>query len=883
MLKLYLFFIICIPILIYAQPNAEFTATPLSGNKSLQVTFSDLSTPSGSPIVFWFWDFGDGGASITPNPVYRYRDAGVYTVSLTVRDDLGQINTETKTNYITVNGPRANFTADPRGGVIPLVVNFTDLSTTTSGTITSWFWNFGDGSSSYIRHPSHSYSTAGNYDVSLIITNSIGQRDTLQQNSYVKAVRANFSASPLNGTNPLLVDLQDESTPDSGPISSWFWDFGDGLTSTAVNPNHSYANPGVYNVSLTITDTLGHIDSEVKNNYISVVDEAIVSSAIPTDAFLSNGKEITVAININMTGMPFPDNVLGSFTGSLEWNPAILQYLSNSGILQGFTGGVNTSNAVNGQIIFNGINPFGREGVFDILFIQFRVIGSPVSTTPLNLEYSAMARQLGAVNILPFLIINDGAVTVVARPTAQFQATPLRDYEPATITFSDQSTVGTGSITNRQWAFGDGTTGSGLSPTHIYQESGLYSPTLTIFDIYGESDTLTLTNYINIDASFVQTYIDDWNMIGVPVIPRNSQVSVLYPDAIPGTTFRWIGSYQPVSTLKFGEGYWIKFPNAGQIKVPGPRDYDRGDTLTSGWNLISGVSGNVDVSTVYDPFGIIVPGTWYGWNGTYAATNSIEAGRGYWVLADEPGVIAIFLLNPGWPLDKRVGPSRYQLLDLEQYPFLTISDAAGAEQKLYLDVPLFSSGELRPYLLPPLPPEGAFDARFSNQSRVCADSQAVIQLQGDRYPLSIKFSANTGIIVEEIFSTQSRRTHFLAAGDKLEIIDPQVKKIIVMKTKSNTATNIPSEFELSQNYPNPFNPITIIEYALPSAQEVEIMVYNALGQKVRTLVSKYQSAGYHQIEWDGTDDRGSRLGSGIYYYQVSAGPFSQVRKMLLLK
>jgi hypothetical protein len=95
--------------------------------------------------------------------------------------------------------------------------------------------------------------------------------------------------------------------------------------------------------------------------------------------------------------------------------------------------------------------------------------------------------------------------------------------------------------------------------------------------------------------------------------------------------------------------------------------------------------------------------------------------------------------------------------------------------------------------------------------------------------------------------------------------------------------NTPSRFEVSQNYPNPFNAMTLIKYSLPQDCQVEIGLYNILGQKVRTLVNEYQTSGYRRIAWDGKDDRGQDVGSGIYFYQMKAEDFSCTRKLLFLK
>jgi hypothetical protein len=94
---------------------------------------------------------------------------------------------------------------------------------------------------------------------------------------------------------------------------------------------------------------------------------------------------------------------------------------------------------------------------------------------------------------------------------------------------------------------------------------------------------------------------------------------------------------------------------------------------------------------------------------------------------------------------------------------------------------------------------------------------------------------------------------------------------------------VPRVFAIYQNYPNPFNPETVIEYQLPRPSEVEISIFNLQGQKVATLVRKHQTAGSHKIIWDGTDESGRRVASGVYLYQLKAGKSVQVKKMLVLR
>ena len=93
----------------------------------------------------------------------------------------------------------------------------------------------------------------------------------------------------------------------------------------------------------------------------------------------------------------------------------------------------------------------------------------------------------------------------------------------------------------------------------------------------------------------------------------------------------------------------------------------------------------------------------------------------------------------------------------------------------------------------------------------------------------------------------------------------------------------PGEYSLAQNHPNPFNPQTVIEYNLRKSAAVNLVIYNMLGQKVRTLVDEYQTAGHKIVDWDGTDEAGRQSASGIYFYQLRIGDFSKAKKMLLLK
>ena len=93
----------------------------------------------------------------------------------------------------------------------------------------------------------------------------------------------------------------------------------------------------------------------------------------------------------------------------------------------------------------------------------------------------------------------------------------------------------------------------------------------------------------------------------------------------------------------------------------------------------------------------------------------------------------------------------------------------------------------------------------------------------------------------------------------------------------------PYRWRLSGNFPNPFNPVTTIDYSLAERVYVDISIYNILGQKINSLVGETKPAGPHRVEWDGHDQSGNTVASGIYFYRIEAGEFSATKKMILLK
>ncbi len=267
-------------------PIAEFKATPTVGLVDFDVKFSDLSEPEGN-IASWIWDFGDGGISTEQNPTHTYKTEGIRTVKLTVSNSNGA-DTETKINLIGArdsSAPIAEFSATPTAGQLPVKVTFTDNSA--SDGIASWLWDFGDGATSTDQNPTHTYTKPGTFNVKLTVSSPSGTGEENKTNlvRVVDAgeVIAEFAANPVLGNEiPFEVQFLDNSV---GEITSWAWDFGDGMKSTEQNPVHSYANIGEFSVKLKVNATNSE-DSLEKDDFINVLE----NEATPTP-----GAQLTVS------------------------------------------------------------------------------------------------------------------------------------------------------------------------------------------------------------------------------------------------------------------------------------------------------------------------------------------------------------------------------------------------------------------------------------------------------------------------------------------------------------------------------------------------------------------------------------------------------------
>jgi hypothetical protein len=371
-------------------------------------------------------------------------------------------------------------------------------------------------------------------------------------------------------------------------------------------------------------------------------------------------------------------------------------------------------------------------------------------------------------------------------------------------------------------------------------------------------------------------FANGWNMLSLPLDVSNNNYLTLFPNAIPGTLYGYLGTYFSTETVENCTGYWLKFPSSQIPQVCGLDRTECTVALNTGWNMIGGPDCNVPLSSVGDPGGIIIPGTLYGYSGSYFTATSIDGTKGYWIKANASGTITIScggaaLSKPGIELTI---PSE----TLSDFCKIDVSDGSKNNQTLYFNGKLDKSTSIESFSMPPVSPEGSFDARLKGDYRLSESDEVNIQLQTSDYPISVTVTKPsdknvTDYVLEEIANGVEVGSHNIEDGVKIVISNNKVTMLKITKQSS-----IPTSYSLEQNYPNPFNPSTTIKFSLPEASNVTLTIYNTLGQKVTELVNTNLEAGRYSYEWDA-----SNVATGMYIYELRTEKFVSMKKMILLK
>lgn len=410
------------------KPTAAFAANPNQSCFSpLLVNFTNTSIGTG---LTYSWNFGDGtAASTNQSPSHNYTTTGLFSPTLIVQNNVGCSDTVSISNYIDVNGFNVGFTATNTQGCTPFQTMFSG----NAGSNATYLWNFGDGNSGTGEQVWHDYTTSGNYDVTLIATNSNGCTDTTVIPHYIHVSSGPTISFTANDTiacrTPFLVNFTN-TTPNTLSCS---WSFGDLGTSLLTNPSHTYNSDGAYSVGLTVTDNLGCISTITKPDYIKIV---------PITAYMSaDVKKGCAPLTVN-------------FLDSSICSPAPTSWLWNFGDGQ-------TSNQQNPTHIYS------DTGHYNVSLIITNSEGC--SDTILNPSY----------------------IKTGIHPTAAFTGDSLFGCHPLRTNFTDQSS---GFVNEWHWYFTDGESQE-QDPLHIFQDTGFINVALVVSN-NGCSDSLMKEDYV---------------------------------------------------------------------------------------------------------------------------------------------------------------------------------------------------------------------------------------------------------------------------------------------------------------------------------------------------------------------------------------------------
>ncbi len=418
-------------------PNAQFTASPLSVCLGSPIQFTNQSVAGSAPITSYTWNFGNGITSTDQSPSYTYPNAGTFTVTLAVQAGNGQADAEVKTAYITINPiPEPTFTMSGNGCTVPFSVTFNNTTTHVSGQ--TYAWSFGNGQTSSIQNPTNvTYSAAGNFNVSLTVTNTnTGCTKTITKPITVSNFVAGINA-PTTVCKGQPITFNDNSTVGA---NSWQWNAPTAGNSTLQNPTFTFNAAGTYTVILISQNTSSGCSGNTTHQ-ITVLPS-------PTPSFTATPTAGCSPLLVNFTNTSSPGS-------TFVWN---------------FGDGTSYTGQTPPPHTFSGNNSF------DVSMVMTSANGCIDS-----ISYPGMIQ--------------------LSDPLAQFTATPISGCSPLDVQFTEGSISPdpvNNPITTWKWNFGDGTSYVGQTPPLHTYTTGIYDVTLIIILQSGCSDTIVMPEYIEV-------------------------------------------------------------------------------------------------------------------------------------------------------------------------------------------------------------------------------------------------------------------------------------------------------------------------------------------------------------------------------------------------
>ncbi len=375
-----------------------------------------------------------------------------------------------------------------------------------------------------------------------------------------------------------------------------------------------------------------------------------------------------------------------------------------------------------------------------------------------------------------------------------------------------------------------------------------------------------------------------WTLVSLPVVTGDRRKSTLFPYAL-SPAYSYGAGYTQRDTLEYGQGYWIKTEQTSLQGCALPLDTIH---VKTGWNIIGSLSGPVALGAITAVPESLVASSFYGYQNGYFTADSILPGRGYWVKAKSDGLLVESAAAEVRASSPRKAPGTALMSSLR------ISDGAGGAQELRFGPSVSVARDE----MPPPPPEGGFDARFSSSSMMAGYPE---NFENElHFPISVN-SVGKRLFFSWHVENEEKFTYILS-----EIEDTRVVSQLGLTSDGNAnfthhshssfdltvrrttgTSGVPHGYSMGELYPNPFNPTTRCTFSLPVEARVSITVYSLLGRVVATLINETRAPGVYAVEWNAGGD-GDGIGSGVYYVRMTVSPdqgpgFTRVEKVLYLK
>jgi len=521
-----------------APPQAALVGS-FGGDEGQAILFSGSASDIESAELTYQWDFdyyetfaADVSGVDLAAPQWTFNNNGSYTVALRVEDKDGGLS-DIVTGQVTINdlAPAAAFTKSGTSVPEGSAVAFSDASTSYPDNISTWQWNFGDGTTGSDRNPSHVYNDNGIYTVGLVLTDDDGSRSFVEDTIIITNVAPTAMAGPDQAANEGDVVAFNGSFTDPGTDTHTIqWDFGDGSSMVdTLSPTHQFADNGTYAVTLKVTDDDGAAGTDTLN--------VIVNNVAPK---ISGGNDTTIDEGDIFTGSgDFADPGADTWSATVDFgdgsgaqphslNPDKSYHLNHKYVDDGIytvrisvnddDGAMDTDALI---VTVNNVTPAVEAGDD-----QTAAEGAPVSfvgsftdpgadTHGIQWDFGDGSIVSGILNpthtyadngiYTVALTVEDdeGAVGADSLVVTVNNVAPLADaggdrevLEGAPVIFEGNFTDPGADIHSIQWDFGDGSTASGtLTPMYVYPDNGVYTVTLTVIDDDGGagSDIITVT------------------------------------------------------------------------------------------------------------------------------------------------------------------------------------------------------------------------------------------------------------------------------------------------------------------------------------------------------------------------------------------------------